>query len=129
MVNLIYCATPSRLNGETKRIMDYVSSAHHAPFHPLQAFEYQRFEGGVAGREKTLEFCCRAIDMCDEFWLFGISSGTMYELEYVLQWETQKSRYSKPIRLLHEIFDPEWQQFASTGYLGLIQKVRRSHSS
>jgi hypothetical protein len=101
-MKLIYCATPSRLSEKKKEIMDFVSHKGLGPFHPFQAFEYERFEGGAIGREKTLEFCCRAIDACDEFWLFGISKGTLLELEYSL-------KNKKPIKLFFEKFDSDWK--------------------
>ncbi|HLD04664.1 MAG TPA: hypothetical protein VJG90_03005 [Candidatus Nanoarchaeia archaeon] len=60
---LIYCATPSRISEKRESIMDFVSSQGHGPFHPFQAFEYERFEGGMVGRERTMEFCRRAVDI------------------------------------------------------------------
>lgn len=59
--------------------------------------------GGI-GREKTMEFCCRAIDICDEFWMFGISRGTLLELCHVLQHHPNKK-----INLLLDEFDPGWK--------------------
>lgn len=102
MSKLIYCATPARLNSKRKEIMDFVTSQGYGPFHPFQAFEYERFEGGVLGREKTLEFCKRAVEMCDEFWLFGVSNGTLQEL-------TCAQRLKKPVKLFIDVFDLEWE--------------------
>jgi len=99
---LIYCATPSRISGKKKEIMDFVTRQGLGPFHPFQAFEYERFEGGPIGRKKTMKFCCRAIDICDEFWMFGISEGTLTELHHAL-------KKHKPIRLFLDEFDPNWQ--------------------
>ena len=67
MSKLVYCATPARLKAKQKEIMDFVTTQGYGPFHPFQAFEYERFEGGHLGRKKTLEFCKRAIEICDEF--------------------------------------------------------------
>ena len=100
---LIYCATPARLANRKKEIMDFVTKQGFGPFHPFQAFEYERFEGGPVGREKTIEFCCRAIDICDEFWLFGISEGTLTELCHAL-------KRKKPMRLVLDEFDKNWQK-------------------
>ena len=83
--------------------MDFVTGQGLSPFHPFQAFEYKRFEGGPIGREKTMEFCLRAINICDEFWLFGISDGTLSELCYALE-------KNKPIRLFLEEFDKDWKK-------------------
>ena len=103
MSKLIYCATPARLNAKKKEIMDFVTKQGHGPFHPFQAFEFERFEGGVPGREKTLEFCERAVEMCDEFWLFGISNGTLRELVHA-------QKIKKPVKIFIDDFDSEWKQ-------------------
>ena len=108
MCKLVYCATPSRMAKKKKKIMDFVTSKGYAPFHPFQAFEYKRFEGGPVGRKKTIEFCCRAIDICDEFWMFGISEGTLEELSHVLK-QNLVSRNPKPIRLFLNEFDRNWK--------------------
>ena len=118
---LVYCATPARIAKEKwwqkllrwllwwkrrkkpiEKIMDFVTKQSLGPFHPFQAFEYKRFEGGPIGRKRTIEFCCRAIDICDEFWLFGISEGTLTELCYAL-------KKQKPIKLFLNEFDKDWQ--------------------
>ncbi len=100
---LIYCATPARLNHKKKEIMDFVTNKGHAPFHPFQAFEYKRFEGGPAGRNKTIKFCKRAVEICDEFWLFGVSNGTIEELKCAM-------KKKKPIKIFLDQFDPQWKK-------------------
>ena len=102
-MKLIYCATPSRLANKKKEIMDFVTRKGLGPFHPFQAFEYERFEGGPIGREQTMKFCCRAIDICDEFWLFGISQGTLTELNYAL-------KRGRAVNLILNEFDKDWQK-------------------
>lgn len=99
---LIYCATPSRIAGNKTAIMNLVTSKGHGPFHPFQAFEYERFEGGPIGRIATIEMCLRAVDLCDGFWMFGISQGTLIELRRALS-------QRKSINLFIKEFDPEWQ--------------------
>ena len=84
-IKLVYCATPSRISNKRKEIMDFVTKQGHGPLHPFQAFEYERFEGGPVGREKSMEFCRRAVKICDEYWLFGISHGTLEELVHALK--------------------------------------------
>ena len=103
-MKLIYLATPARLKDKTEEIMDYAISLGYAPFHPFKAFPYERFEGGPVGREQTMEFCKRAIDVCDLFALCGISEGTLEELNYAL-------RKNKPVKLFLEKFDPEWKKY------------------
>ena len=97
---LIYCATPSRLNYKMKEIMDFVTNEGNAPFHPFQAFPYERFEGGPIGREKTMEFCRKAISICDKVYLFGISKGALDDVK-------EGKKLKKPIKEFVELFDPE----------------------
>ena len=114
MSKLIYCATPSRLNTKRKEIMDSVTKKGYGPLHPFQAFEYERFEGGPIGRVATIEFCKRLIDVSDEFWMFGVSEGTLIELTHAL-------RNKKPVTLLLDEYDPEWKQY----YQELGEKYNR----
>lgn len=81
---LVYAACPSRLAHKSNAILKFVANHGHAPLHPFQAFPYDLFEGGKPGRERTLEWCCRLIDICDELWLFGISDGTLFEVNYFI---------------------------------------------
>lgn len=81
---LVYAACPSRLAHKTDAILEFVVHHGQAPLHPFQAFPYDLFEGGKPGRERTLEWCCRLIDVCDELWLFGISDGTLFEVNYLI---------------------------------------------
>ena len=104
---LVYCATPSRISNKSKEIMDTVTKSGYGPLHPFQAFELERFENGPIGREKTMEFCCRAIEICDEFWLFGISKGTLTELSHVIKWNSESNK-PKIIKLI-KIFDDKWE--------------------
>ena len=104
MSKLIYCATPSRIVHKKNEIMRFVQEQGHAPFHPFQAFPFNFFENhGSIGREKSMEFCFRAVAMCDEFWIFGISHGTLQELQVA-------QKYNKPVRLFFHDFDEDWEQ-------------------
>jgi hypothetical protein len=103
-MKLIFCSTPSRLGAKQEEILDFVTAQGLAPLHPFQAFEFKRYEGGPIGREKTLEFCYRLIDACDEMWMFGISDGTLAELSHALKTRPQ-------IIHLHLEFDPEWRTY------------------
>ena len=111
MKELIYCATPSRLNYKLREIMDFVTIEGNAPFHPFQAFPYERFEGGPIGRARTMEFCRRAVDISNKVYLFGISEGSLDDTYH-------GKKIGKPIRNLFEMFDPEWRKY----YNSLIQK-------
>jgi len=105
---LIYCATPSRLKHKVGEIMDFVTKQGYGPFHPFQAFELERFEDGPIGRGKTMEFCLRAISICDEFWIFGVSEGTLIELSHVIK-NLDVTVPRPKIRVFPE-FDLEWEQ-------------------
>lgn len=48
-----------------------------------------------------MEFCLRAVGICDEFWLFGISDGTLQELCHA-------QKLGKLIRVHLNEFDPNW---------------------
>jgi hypothetical protein len=106
-MSLVYCATPARLKRKKNMIMDFVTSLGLGPFHPFQAFQYERFEGGPVGRTKTMEFCCRAIRICNQFWLFGISEGTLTELCYVIKLN-RKRKNKIHIMLFLNDFDKKW---------------------
>lgn len=102
-MKFIFCSTPSRMKHKTKAIMDFVMAQGHAPFHPFMAFESERFDMGPIGRENTLEYCCRIIDACDEMWVFGISEGTLIEMQHVSKTRPEAIH-------LHLEFDPGWQK-------------------
>lgn len=100
--------------------MDFVTARGYGPFHPYQAFEIERFENGPIGKQQTMNFCCRAIDVCDEFWLFGISEETLTELCRVLNPWSSTFAGIKPVRLFLDEFDPEWK----TEYARLKDRFR-----
>ena len=104
MSKLIYCAMPARMKDKMTEIMDFVTAKGYGPLHPFQALPYERFEGGPLGRQRTMDICCKLIDTCDEFWMFGVSQGTLIEVVH-----TQKSP-NKPVEL-HFEFDPQWREF------------------
>ncbi|MBU2522918.1 MAG: hypothetical protein KKE23_01355 [Nanoarchaeota archaeon] len=105
MSKLIYCATPSRIVHRIKDIMDFVTDQDYAPLHPFQAFPYERFEGNPKiGRIKSMQWCLGLIDISDEFWMFGVSNGTLEEAVHAI-------KIKKPIRLKFDGFDNEWNKF------------------
>lgn len=104
MKQLIYCATPSRLNYKIEEVMDFVTAEGNAPFHPFQAFPFNRFEGGPIGRKRTMEFCKRAVSICDKVYLIGISEGALDD-------SFEGKRIGKPVNEFVERFDPEWRKY------------------
>ena len=105
MSKLIYCATPSRIAYRMEEIMDFVTNQSYAPLHPFQAFPYERFEGNPKiGRTKSMGWCLKLIDISDEFWMFGVSNGTLEEVAHA-------TKIIKPVSLKFSGFDPEWKEF------------------
>ncbi len=39
-----------------------------------------------------MEFCLRAVNICDEFWMFGVGDGTLQEV-------VEAIRIGKPVQL------------------------------
>lgn len=112
MLELVYAATPARLKNKIEETMDRIQEEGKLPLHPFVALPYERYEGNEnVGRNPTMEVCCRIIEICDEFWVFGISEGTLIELTWVLEWNANHPTKAKTIRLLYEEFDPEWQKY------------------
>lgn len=102
-MDLAYCSIPSRLIGREEEMMDFIQEGGRAPLNPMIAFPVRRYEAGPVGRKRTLEFCVRAIGICDTFHLFGISEGTVvYELKRAII-------LRKPIFLHVKEFDPDWK--------------------
>jgi hypothetical protein len=81
---------------------DVVVRQGHAPLNPLRALPYPLFEGGRPGRERTLEWCCRLVDICDQVWLFGISAGTLFEVRHLLN-----RRRRADLRDFTDVYDDE----------------------
>lgn len=91
--------------GLSRRIQEFVRDSRRSPFYPHDAFPREYFEEGLAGRSGTIAFCCRAVEMCDEFWVFGISEEVIVQLGHAL-------RCAKPVSLLygHKQFDGDWRK-------------------
>ena len=93
--------------------MDFVTNKGYAPLHPFQAFPYERFEGNPKiGRDKTINWCLKLVDISDEFWIFGISKGTMEEFSHAV-------KINKEIKLFLD-YDSEWRKF--------YEKLREKYS-
>lgn len=107
MSKLIYCATPSRLSQHSELISRFVADQGFGPLHPFVALPYELFEGGRIGRERSMEYCFRLVDVADEFWMFGVSNGTLQEAVRAI-------RSGKPVSLHFQDWnpgDPEWKKF------------------
>jgi hypothetical protein len=105
MTKLIYCATPSRIADKLNEIMDFVTNQNYAPLHPFQALPYKRFEGNPKiGRELSMKWCLELINISDEFWMFGVSKGTLQEVVHAM-------KVGKPVILQLDIFDPAWKKY------------------
>ena len=100
---LIYAACPSRLTDRTRDICDYVRSTGNACLHPFAALPFEYFEGtDVVGRTQTLHWCCRLIEAADAFWIFGVSEGTLLELEHAIA-------LKRPVTVMVGKFDRRWR--------------------
>lgn len=109
MHELVYISSPSRLIHKKDEMMQLVASHGKGGLHPFNALPYEYFEGGVVGRDTSMRYCCSLIDVCHEFWLFGISEGTLIETEYFMVKNREDN--VKPFIILVKEFDPEWQKY------------------
>ena len=94
-MNLVYCATPARLSNQKHNIMEFVINKGKAPLQPFNALPIEYFETPEINRADTLALCCKLVDACDEFWIFGISEGTLTEAEYFFK---KHQYYAKEFR-------------------------------
>lgn len=103
---LTYCALPSRLHDLTDDSYQFVISQGHAPLHPFKALPQGKDFGdnGRFGRDFALKFAFRMVGICDQFYLFGMSDGTVQEAEKALELKL-------PINLHVERFDPDWRRY------------------
>ncbi|MDE1969966.1 MAG: hypothetical protein KGI50_00060 [Patescibacteria group bacterium] len=97
---IMYCMIPTRLRGERERARTLSRADGYAPTIPFDIGEFEDFEGGTIGRERTLQFMLHVLSFCDVVGLFGISEGTMIELNRAIA-------LGKTV-LLYPDFDPQW---------------------
>jgi hypothetical protein len=107
---LVFASTPSRMVDRTDEIMRFVSEQGKACLHPFNAMPFEYYEGGALGRDKTLDVCHRLIAACDELWLFGISDGTMFEVEEFLARKPDSDALQRFRSYVTE-YDDEWQHY------------------
>lgn len=83
-----------------------------ACLHPFNAFPYEYYEGNPKiGRARSLELCCKAIDICDEFWIFGVSEGTLFEADYFFK-RNEENGLVLPVSNLIRQYDPEYKKYS-----------------
>lgn len=121
---LVYVAMPSRLAKIKEQVIDYVDNRISKWIHPLHSLPYEYFEGGGASREETMNFCCKLIDYCDEMWLFGISDGTLTELDYFLSRNRTYLEENK-LKILVKEFDPNWKEILKKN--NIYEPLRTKH--
>jgi hypothetical protein len=114
-LGLVYASCPSRLTHLKEQIMQLFAEQGKGCLHPFNALPYEYFEGGVVGREKSLKLCCRLLHVCEEFSIFGVSEGTLLELEY---WVTRNSKHVRSLPMQNHVlaYDPEWRKYREQYY-------------
>ncbi|MBU6142007.1 hypothetical protein KGO95_02730 [Patescibacteria group bacterium] len=130
---MMYCAYPTRLwkTGGGDRIIEYARQKGFAPVNPFNCGDFRDFEGGLVGREGTLQWTLHLQRGCYWTGYFGISEGVMRELQDRLCWD--KNRH---IRIFYEDdagkpFDPLWHQeydVLKAKYGDLLADVRGKHT-
>jgi hypothetical protein len=79
----IYCATPTKMEKKTDKIMEYVILEGFIPIHPFKVFPLKLFEyGKIFTRDEVMEECLRLVDCCNEVWVFGFSEGVNLEINH-----------------------------------------------
>lgn len=128
----MYLAHPTRIwkGGGSDRILKFARKKGFAPVNPFLCGDFQDFEGGIVGREGTLNWTLHLQRGCSWSGYFGISEGVMRELEDRLKWDKEKR-----IRVFYEDdngvpFDPEWHEqyeVLKNKYGDLLAQLRGSN--
>lgn len=119
---IMYCAIPTRIRDCAPQVRRLAREAGYAPVIPFDVGPYEDFEGGQIGRARTLEFMIEIQRNCDALGFFGVSEGTMGELNDAL---VRKQH----VRIFRG-FDPDWdaeyfKQRVRWG--GLIERLTSEH--
>ncbi len=99
---MMYCAIPTRLRHRADEAYALAKKMGFVPVIPFNAGPYEDFEGGLLGRERTIEFMLHIQRFCDTCGFFGISEGTVGELRDALA-------RKQDVRVIYG-FDPEWEK-------------------
>ena len=110
--SMMYLAHPTRIWKEygSERMMQFARKKGFAPVNPFLCGDFKDFEGGIVGREGTLDWTLYLQRGCYWSGYFGISEGVMRELQDRLKWDKEKR-----MRVFHEDdkgepFDEKWEQ-------------------
>ncbi len=101
--NLIYAATPFRMQNLVEKICDFIESKGHFPVNPLKLMPIERYNYKRHLRENIYTVCFGLVDICPELWIFGIGAGSLKE--YLRAKES-----GKQIRSFVKKFDPYWEE-------------------
>ncbi len=104
---IMYCAFPTRLRHLREQIKQIARACGYAPVIPFDIGDFEDFEGNPRiGRPPTIEFMLHVLggkkNGCGTLGMFGISDGSMGELERALD-------AGKPIRVFPDL-DPDWNK-------------------
>lgn len=105
MSEIIYAATPFRMESQVGEICDFIEREWKFPFHPLLALPYDRYNYRRFSREDIFRVCFGMVDLSDGAWIFGIGSGSFKE------WMRARDS-GKPVRSFVKRFDADWEEWA-----------------
>ena len=130
--SVMYLAHPTRIWKEqgSERIIQFARKKGFAPVNPFLCGDFKDFEGGIVGREGTLEWTLHLQSGCHWSGYFGISEGVMRELQDRLKWDKEKR-----MRVFYEDdegkpFDEKWEQeyeVLKKKYGDLLAELRGPH--
>ncbi len=128
----MYLAHPTRIWKKygSERQKQFARTKGFAPVNPFSCGDFEDFEGGIVGREGTLEWTLYLQRGCHWSGYFGISDGVMRELEDRLKWDNERR-----IRVFYEDdagvpFDPQWHdqyEVLKKKYGDLLGELRGQH--
>src|SRR3989344_797918 len=101
---VMYMAHPTRMfkDGQSERLKEFVRKKGFAPVNPFGCGDFEDFEGGIVGREGTIQWTMHLQRGCHWSGYLGISEGVMCELQDRLKWDKEKR-----MRVFYE--DENWQ--------------------
>ena len=126
---MMYVAHPTRFwhAGKSDRVVEFARKKGFAPVNPFLCGDFKDFEGGLVGRDATLEWTLHLQRGCYWSGYFGVSDGVMRELADRLKWDKEKR-----MRVFYEDddgvpFDPQWEaqyEVLKNKYGDLFAKLR-----
>ena len=76
-----YAASPDINKVKVDKICKYLIKQNMVPISPLHMFSFYAED---ADREYIMKTCRHLIDICDEVWIYGDSSGCIEEAKYAI---------------------------------------------